>query len=239
MSPGIPLLALALSAAAGAGRPALLLAAGDMPPVELVRVPPRPGAERPLLVGRFEITNAQYEAFVQATGYDGREAPSSKPTETFLSHFVDGRCPAELRTRPACNLNLAHVEAFCRWLSARTGRVVRLPTDVEWTWIAAGGSGRSYPWGDEWEPTRCNWGDGGATDGFAVAAPVGSFPAGVTPEGVHDLAGNAWEWTADGHQRGGPWCLPPEMMRCTVLGREDAFRVDDKFGFRVVVELPR
>jgi formylglycine-generating enzyme required for sulfatase activity len=68
------------------------------------------------------------------------------------------------------------------------------------------------------------------------AAPVGSFANGATPEGVFDLAGNIWEWTAEGHLRGGPWCLGENVMASAVIAREDPERADDKSGFRVVVE---
>lgn len=209
----------------------------DAPPIELVAIPPRPGAAPGFAIGRTEVTNAQYAAFVRATGYDGRDAPSTKPGETFLMHFVDGAPPAARRDEPVCHVNLVHARAFCAWLAERSGRAVRLPTDAEWTWAAAGAAERRYPWGDDWDPRRCNWGDAGAQDGFSSHAPVGSFPDGATPEGALDLAGNAWEWSAEGHLRGGPWCLGPEQQRCAWIAAEDVGRCDDKFGFRVVVEL--
>lgn len=197
-----------------------------------------------LFFGAFEVTNAQYLEFVDATGYDGSDHPSSKAAEPFLAHVVDGRCPDDLRTHPACNLNLHHARAFCDWLTERSGWVVRLPTDREWERAARGTEGRAYPWGNSWDPARCNWGDStggdhfGRWDGFGAAAPVGSFPTGATPEGLHDMAGNIWEWTAEGHLRGGPWCLGADMMRCEIVAREDVDQCNDKFGFRVVVEPP-
>ncbi|MCA9287234.1 MAG: SUMF1/EgtB/PvdO family nonheme iron enzyme [Phycisphaerales bacterium] len=197
-------------------------------------------------IARTEITNAQYAAFVADSGYDGSDHPSSKPGETFLRHFdreSDGRfaCPPGREHDAVTNVSWYHAAAFCRWLSEQTGAVVRLPTDREWERAAGGTERRTYPWGDEWDATRCNWGDSrnrrfGGFDGYPEIAPVGSFPDGATPEGVLDMAGNAWEWTLDQSLRGGPWCLGPEMMRCDQVAREDADRADDKFGFRVVVE---
>lgn len=214
-----------------------LVAAGG-PDHVLVRMAPGPGVAGGFWIGRFEVTQAQYAAFVQATGYDGREAPSSKPSEPFLGDWQDGAPPAGQGQHPVAQVNWHHAQAFCRWLSERTGRSVRLPTDAEWAWAARGRHGRVYPWGDEWSATRCNWGDGGASDGFPKAAPVGSFPSGATPEGVHDLAGNIWEWVAEGHLRGGPRCMGPETVRADAIAREDRERADDKFGFRIVVEVP-
>lgn len=225
-------------------------------PLELVWIEMplrRPGnastEPRGLFFARTEITNAQYAAFVADTGYDGSDHPSSKPGETFLRQFErdgDDRfvCPPGREHDAVTNVSWYHAATFCRWLSDRTGATVRLPSDVEWQWAAAGPEHRTYPWGDDWNPARCNWGDAhdargyGQDDGFPGIAPVGSFPDGATPEGLLDMAGNAWEWTLEQSLRGGPWCLGPEMMRCDQVAREDADRADDKFGFRIVVEPP-
>lgn len=80
---------------------------------------------------------------------------------------------------------------FCHWLSDRTALSIRLPTETEWERAARGGDEREYPWGNMYEPGRANLADigrGGTT-------PVGSFPAGASPFGVLDLAGNVDEWT--------------------------------------------
>ena len=171
---------------------------------------------RAFYIGKFEITNAQYAAFVLETGYDGSDHPSSKPTEQFLDYWTDGLYAPDLLDHPVTRINWHRAQAFCGWLSRKPGRV--------------------YPWGDEWDPRRCNWGDPGEIDGCAKSAPVGSFAAGATPEGVHDLAGNIWEWSASKVLRGGPWCLDAESVRCEWKGCEDPQRADDRFGFRVEVK---
>jgi len=80
----------------------------------------------------------------------------------------------------------------------------RLPTEVEWEYAARGTTGRKHPWGNEFVKSAMNYCDIGCTlpttmedDGFPKTSPVGSFAAGATPEGIHDLAGNVTEWTLD------------------------------------------
>ncbi|MGH4020501.1 MAG: formylglycine-generating enzyme family protein [Pseudonocardiaceae bacterium] len=69
----------------------------------------------------------------------------------------------------------------------------RLPTSVEWEWMAIGPSHRRYPWGDEeWTPARANL--RGSCRGQPTS--VNLHPAGATPDGLHDVAGNVWEWTS-------------------------------------------
>lgn len=217
------------------------LALAGLAPLELVAIQAH-GAVAPFWIARTELTHAQYAAFVRATGYTGEAHPSSKPSEPFLCGWRGGQPPVGREQHPVCNVNVHHARAWCEWASSATGRRVRLPTDAEWELAARGPEGRAYPWGMEWDPTRCNFGDAaggevfGALDGFAEAAPVGSFPRGATPEGVLDLSGNIWEWTEEGHLRGGPWCLDPSLQRSARIAREDPERADDKFGFRIVVE---
>ena len=218
-------------------RPMLMLPAPARS-LQLVRIEPGRSVRQPFLISTHEITNAQYELFVDATGYDGSDSPSSKPSERFLDYWRDGDCPPELRDYPVCRINWHHAQAFCEWLSVESDARVRLPTDAEWEWAARGDVGRIYPWGDQWDPTRCNWGDDGRIDGFVESAPVGSFPGGATPQGVLDMAGNIWEWTAEKSLRGGPWCMnDPALVRAHHKAHEDPQRADDKFGFRVVVEI--
>lgn len=225
---------------------------GSLRSIPLVLVDPpagTPGVSGPFFIGQYEITNREYWWFISSTGYDGHDYPSSKPSEPFLALWKNGVYPKGQADHPACGVNVHHAKAFCEWLSKVTGRTVRLPTDAEWSLAARGPSGHLYPWGNEWEPGRANIGGTSPGDPFAESAPVGSFPLGVTPgfadssgrlcaAGIHDLAGNIWEWTQEGHLRGGPWCMGPKTVRSDSIDREDTERADDKFGLRIVVELP-
>jgi formylglycine-generating enzyme required for sulfatase activity len=82
--------------------------------------------------------------------------------------------------------------AYCQWLSEVTGKSYGLPSETEWEKGARGTDGRSYPWANEWDATRCNsYSEGGKLG----TIPVGTYPRGASPYGLLDMAGNVWEWT--------------------------------------------
>jgi formylglycine-generating enzyme required for sulfatase activity len=81
--------------------------------------------------------------------------------------------------------------AFCDWLSAFTGKPFRLPSEAEWEKGARGTDGRIYPWGNQWEPARCNTKESGR----AEPTPVDAHPQGASPYALLDMAGNVYEWT--------------------------------------------
>jgi formylglycine-generating enzyme required for sulfatase activity len=88
--------------------------------------------------------------------------------------------PARLLDLPVTGVTVAEAEAFARWAGKR------LPTEREWERAAQGAEARRYPYGDELDLSKIHVG----------LAPVGTKPEGATSEGVHDLTGNGWEWTA-------------------------------------------
>ena len=162
------------------------------------------------------ITNDQYAVFVRATGHPVPDMDRETWDGYGLIHDFeatrrfswDGDAPPEGRgDHPVVLVAHADAVAYADWLSAETGETWRLPTDLEWEKAARGTNGRSFPWGDDWDPARLNSADQGPFD----TLPVGTFPAGASPFGLLDAAGQVFEWTAtpSGQDRfvvrGGSW----------------------------------
>lgn len=138
---------------------------------------------------------------------------------------------------PVTGIAFEQAVDYCRWLSARSGRTVRLPTEDEWEYAARGGiRGARYPWG---------WGDPGGRACFQAEGPRRRGAYAPNPFGLYDMAGNVFEWCAPDDTtppgfapaRGGSWAeKDPRMLR--VYRRADFppdYR-DADVGFRVVVE---
>ena len=174
---------------------------------------------RPFALGRFEVTVDQFAAFTKETGYQ-----ADGPCWTLENGKVDSRAGRSWRdpgfkvdgTFPAVCLSWSDANAYVGWLAKKTGKPYRLPSEAEWEYAARSrttpGSGPRFGFGDEalaicangngfdqtgkkiipgtltWEALPC-------FDSYAYAAPVGKF----TPNrfGLHDMLGNAKEWTAD------------------------------------------
>lgn len=136
--------------------------------------------QHPVYLPRYEIartpvTNAQYKAFLDATG---RRAPD---------HWHGGQIPTGLEAHPVVNVSWEDALAFCQWAG------LRLPTEAEWEKAARGTDGRLWPWGNVApDMRRCNF-----NDNVRGTVPVGQYPAGASPYGLLDMAGNVWEWCAD------------------------------------------
>jgi len=90
------------------------------------------------------------------------------------------------------NVSWHDARAYCQWLSEATGKSYRLPNEAEWEKAARGTDGRIYPWGDEWDPQRCNTVE---CSGQQDTSPVTAYPQGASPYGLLDVIGNVWEGT--------------------------------------------
>jgi formylglycine-generating enzyme required for sulfatase activity len=125
--------------------------------------------------------------------------------------------------RPATYVSRAEAVAFCdHW-------GVRLPTEEEWEAAARGTGDRLWPWGDELpDASRARF-----AAGIGEPVAVGSHPAGASPFGALDLAGNVWEWTSGDAVRGGSYLSGADDLRCSArLSVHPAAR-DPYVGFRV------
>jgi formylglycine-generating enzyme required for sulfatase activity len=198
-------------------------------------------------MSRFPVTNDQYEKF--DSNHRIKRAP-----------WADGSHPVVYVSRfDAMN--------FCKWLGDRERRKYRLPTEAEWEYAARGTDGRPYPWGGMlYQGNLANFADVNTTfpwrelqinDGYAESSPVGSYPAGASPFGLEDMAGNVWEWCIDFYDaysskdrinpqgptkgsrnvyRGGSWKSRCESLRTTARGFNLPESMTNDVGFRIVCE---
>lgn len=126
-------------------------------------------------ISRYEVTFAQYDKFCDETG---RLKPSDQ-----------GWGRGDL---PAIYVAWGDADAFCQWLSQKTGKDIRLPTEAQWEKAARGTNQRRYPWGDE--PPDCSKTNYNCDNRTHA---VGSHSPGISNYGIHDLAGNVSEWCRD------------------------------------------
>lgn len=146
-------------------------------------------------MSRYPTTVTQFRTFLNAPGgYVNSEwwTAGGYPhgSDRHAHPLLDESIKANL---PAIYVGWFDAVAYCAWLTSRLGLLVRLPTEAEWERAARGPEGRVFPWGDDFEEGRCNW--SGST--LAHVAPVGILPSGRArwdEDGIHDLAGNVWEW---------------------------------------------
>lgn len=133
-------------------------------------------------MGKYPVTNFEYREFLQDSQYS--ELPSS---------WEFRRYPLERSNHPVFTLSSAAADAYAGWLSKKTGRSFRLPSEAEWEHAAAGFDRLEFPWGDEYEPDFSNT----VETGLFSTSPVGMFVEGNSPFGVTDMAGNVEEYVLD------------------------------------------
>ena len=97
--------------------------------------------------------------------------------------------------RPVINATMNDAVAFCKWLSDKTGKTFKLPTEAQWEKAARGTDQRMYPWGNEWPDKNSNRGNFNMILG--KTSPVGSYPLGSSPYGILDMNGNLREYCSD------------------------------------------
>jgi len=130
-------------------------------------------------LGKTEVTVGQYKVFISDTGHEPLPASISKSS------------PAD--DHPVVYVSWHDADAYCKWLSTKKGIKFKLPTEAQWEKAARGTDQLKYPWGSrEPDDTLANF-------GYKIdkTTMVGSYPAGASPYGLLDMAGNVWEWCYD------------------------------------------
>jgi formylglycine-generating enzyme required for sulfatase activity len=212
-------------------------------------------------IAKYPVTNTEYGRFVSAGGYDNATYWTRAGWDEVGRERQEPRFWRDSRfnkpNRPIIGLSWYECVAYCRWLSAVSGRTFRLPTETEWEKAARGSDGRLYPWGNTFDATRLNAREGAQK--VYCTTPVGIYPGGISPNNLHDCAGNCWEWCAsqwlgplgsgsapdewsddylEGRVlrvlRGGSWNYEADVARCSYRFRFEPFGWSDRGGFRIV-----
>jgi formylglycine-generating enzyme len=224
--------------------------------------------ERPFAVGRFHVTQAEFAAFARATKRDMAGCVvllAGKWSEGADRRYSFGN-PGwkQARSEPAVCVSWDDAAAYTDWLSRRTGARYRLLSEEEWEYAARAGTVTARWWGDGREVLcrNANGGDRayarvmpgdttanlGCSDDFPYTSRSGRFPA--NGFGLHDMLGNAWQWTrdcftarADGtcaarSIRGGSWHNGPAVLRSATRFALPPGLRSSSLGFRVMRELP-
>jgi len=208
-------------------------------------------------ISGYPVTNAQYRAFVEDGGYTEQwrecwteagwkwKGERSGPNDELPPEFLLGN-------HPRVNVSWYEAVAFCGWLGERLGIGVRLPTESEWEKASRGPDGRSYPWGDQFDASRCN----ALETEIGRTSAVGCFPSGASPYGALDMSGNVEEWcstkwrksyeepadenireNASRVLRGGSFVNAQWYVRCAVRLPNVPFHAFRSAGFRVAAPI--
>jgi len=238
--------------------------------------------KRDFAIGKHEVTNAEFRAFVSATGYEAEKGCRGKfggewenHPESFWADLMLGQDSKP--DHPVACVSWLDARAYVEWLARTTGQPYRLPTEAEWEYAARAGGAGSFTWGADPQAACAyanvydlsadpvhdfGWPVAACDDGFPTLAPVGMFKPNAF--GLHDVAGNVWEWVEDCYVepytaelptdgsalyvppgqcdrrsvRGGSWITRPDRQRLTFRGRDPEDIHYTFFGFRVARSLP-
>ncbi|MCI0731528.1 MAG: SUMF1/EgtB/PvdO family nonheme iron enzyme [Chloroflexi bacterium] len=215
-------------------------------------------------IARYPVTNAQFRFFVEDGGYENQVNWTGEGWQYQEEYSWTGprywdNESLNQANQPVVGVSWYEAVAYANWLSRKTGKSYRLPTEAEWERAARHTDGREYPWGDEWQEDRAN----SKEAGVGRPAAVGAFPAGAAACGAQDMGGNVWEWcntryddegdkpypmpyrADDGREemrgtrsyrvlRGGAFWNDHDALRCASRSGHLPLSRSDLVGFRVV-----
>ena len=202
---------------------------------------------KPFYMGKYELTNAQYQHF-----------ESNRRRMAYREHSLSHD------RQPVVYVSWTDVALFCEWMTAQSGIDVKLPTEAEWEYACRACTQTVYYWGDELDPACCNFADRSTefsfreptlADGHPVTAPVGMYRPNAF--GLYDMLGNVSEWCRDRYQRdyyakspetdpegpssgfhrvlrGGSWCNSQSHVRCAYRTQFKPTSGHYSIGFRLV-----
>ncbi|MDJ0704024.1 MAG: SUMF1/EgtB/PvdO family nonheme iron enzyme [Leptolyngbyaceae cyanobacterium MO_188.B28] len=200
-------------------------------------------------IGQNLVTNAEYQAFVQATGHrppgisaadyqaQGFLVHPYTEVEPFLWNGSD--YPAGEGQHPVVLVSYDDAIAYAQWKGLQDQQTYRLPTAAEWEKAARGEDGRYFPWGNDWRDDATNWGQSGRWH----TSPIAAYPLSRSPYGVEDMVGNVFEYTSTLEQRrdrtvsvmkGCSWDDLPGFCRAAYRHTRPLESRHILFGFRLV-----
>lgn len=223
-----------------------------------------------LAIGQTEVTRSQWQIFERESGHRAASGCLRRSEEGYVHEAHLGwRYPGFAQTdeHPVVCISWLDAQAYAQWLSRKTGKSYRLPTESEWEYAARAGTSTPYPWpgGADRLCEQANGADEalsrrqsqlrthGCNDGHAFTAPVGSFAPNAW--GLYDMHGNVMEWVQDCWSpqlqsqaaplrchsrvtRGGGWDLAARYLRSAYRGKAPQVNQGSATGFRLVRSLP-
>jgi len=212
-------------------------------------------------MGVHDVTLAEFTRFAAATSYEDRGQGCD-----WRSPQAHGTSLSQSPNDPVVCVSWDGARAYAEWLSRKTGKLYRLPSEAEWEYAARAGSTTARPWGAGISRDNANYGadtccspSASGRDRWLYTSPVGSFPQ--NRFGIYEMLGDVWQRTADcAHEdysgaprdgsawdgtgdcklrmvRGGGWFHPPGLLRSAARAADPAARRMSDIGFRLARSL--